>query len=129
MYTDAQGLEQYAGATAFDRLLGAVDMPIERALERVETRLMAYIAPNEPACDVQREAFARAAYAQILYEHDDAQKQLRDMPSGVKSFTVNGFSVSLDGARAGAMPYGIAPEARAELLLSGLLYKGVDCIC
>lgn len=95
----------------------------------VTARLRAYIAPATPSCDEQTAALEAAAQAQEAYEQTDAARQLAAMPRGVTSFSVNGFSAALQGApdhrESQWFPAGLCPEARAHLLLAGLLYRGV----
>lgn len=96
------------------------------ALFSTEARMLQYIVPNIPRGDEQTNAFARAVYRQCWFENSADAQQMDDIPSNVKSFTVNGFSASIDSDRRNSiLPSGIAPEARSILALAGLIYKGV----
>lgn len=99
-------------------------------MNSVETRLMAYIAPRAPCCDGQREAFANAVLVQSNFEQTEAAQQAASMPRGISGFTVNGFSAQLGAGlaarEASLFPAGLCPDARAILLLAGLLYRGVS---
>ena len=98
-------------------------------MDGVKARLSAYIAPMMPCCEAQEAALDAAAQAQHAYEQTDAARQLAAMPRGVTSFSVNGFSAALQAApdhrESQWFPQGLCPEARAHLLLAGLLYRGV----
>lgn len=97
-------------------------------LAMIKARLTAYIIPNV-VCASNEVAFDQACYAQFAHEHSDAAKELAQMPSGLKSFTVNGFSASIDSesksAESNFFKAGVSPETRALLLTAGLLYRGI----
>ena len=102
------------------------------ALADCEARLLAYITPNTPRCDEQIEAFCKAVYAQYRHEHSAAASQMDGVPEGLRSFTVNGFSATLDDMVNGSTLFrtGISRTAWAILLYAGLLYRGVpQCRC
>lgn len=102
------------------------------ALADCEVRLLAYITPNTPRCDEQIEAFCEAVYAQYRHEHSAAASQMDGVPEGLRSFTVNGFSATLDDTVNGSTLFrtGISRTAWAILLYAGLLYRGVpQCGC
>lgn len=123
-YVSADGMQEYLGENYFDWEDSVGDA--DRALEDCETRLLAYIIPNAPQCEEQIAAFCCAVYAQLEYESGEVASELKDMPSGLTGFTVNGFSATLD-ANSGdaASRAGLCRSAVAELLYSGLLYRGV----
>ena len=121
MLASLEGFREYVTGSASEPLAERGDAAM--LLRSCETRLAAYIAPCEPRCGRQAEAFCRAVYAQAVYEEDGANAQLRGMPGGVRSFTVNGFSATLDSIESPVGRAGIAPGARAELMLAGLLYR------
>lgn len=115
---------EYLGDSYLDWEDGVSDA--DRALEDCETRLLAYIIPNEPKCEAQIAAFCRAVYAQLVYESGEAASELMNMPAGLTGFTVNGFSATLDASSGDAASRaGLCRSAFAELLYSGLLYRGV----
>lgn len=122
VYVSLTGLESYMGAEACAAWRSETPNA-QGELEHCETRLLAMILPARPAGAAQIEAFSRAVYAQIEHEARPACRQMADMPEGVKSFSVNGFSAALDGAR----PRALCENARAGLLGAGLLYRGVKC--
>ena len=123
MLAGIEGFREYVAGSGSEQLAERGDAAM--LLRSCETRLAAYIAPCEPRCAMQTEAFCRAVYAQAVYEEDGANAQLRGMPGGVRSFSVNGFSATLDSVESAVGRAGIAPEARAGLMLAGLLYRGV----
>lgn len=127
-YTSDTGFGEYVGlgASALTERYGA---DLARQLANVERRMLAYIMPNEPIGEDETAAFTTAVFEQYLYEREGAGKQMADMPAGIRSFSVNGFSAKLGGATGAEFPSGVSPDARAALLTAGLLFKGVDCRC
>lgn len=132
MYVSVNGLMSYFGDIddgGYDTRLEDSDYA-SRALEDCESRIAAYIIPNAPKGEEQIAAFCTAVYAQVAYEHNKANQQLSDMPSGMKSFAVNGFTATLENDGANVVSaLGISRTAKAVLLRAGLLYRGVDCSC
>ena len=101
---------------------------IEALLHDCAERVKAYILPNSPYTCAQKEAFKEVVFEQLLFELSPGNDQLREMPAGIKSFTVNGFSATMqDGASDGRAcgVAGICSSARSKLLTAGLLYRGV----
>ncbi len=92
----------------------------------VAQRMTAYIAPRAPCTDAERAAFDSACAMQAEFEASPVAGQLAQLPDGVSSFTVNGFSASFNGRGRGAslFPGGLCPDARAVLFNAGLLYRG-----
>lgn len=129
-YVTAKGFEDSLGGKMGD-WLNAHGQEEEALLAGCESRLLAYIIPNTPRCDEQKAAFARAVYAQLAYETSEKNAQLDDMPDGMTGFTVNGFSATFGNTGLGdrASSVGLCREARSELLLAGLLFRGVQCTC
>lgn len=129
-YVTTDGFEEYLGDKVDDWLTSHEDEE-ENLLAGCESRLLAYIIPNTPRCDEQKAAFARAVYAQLAYETSEKNAQLDDMPDGMTGFTVNGFSATFGNTGLGdrASSVGLCREARSELLLAGLLFRGVQCTC
>ena len=128
-YATLDGLMEYALAHEWQMLLKTLEGEdeVRRALEEVETQLLAYIVPCSPVTDMQKKLFCRACYIQTIYEYSTRNAQLADMPDGVTSFSVNGFSASFGSASKDSLfRYGIAKPARSALMLAGLLYKGVE---
>lgn len=123
----------YAEFIEYAARCGASDIStrdgIEELLHDCAARMMAYIMPNHPRNGEQKTAFKRAVFAQLLFELSPGNAQLNEMPTGVKSFSVNGFSATMqDGANTADNPFGtagICAVARSELLYAGLLYRGV----
>lgn len=123
-YASMDGLREYMGDEAFAAWHNA-RTNAERELERCEKRILAYIIPNFPECSGQVEAFTNAVYAQIAADYQ-AATSMGELPEGVTSFTVNGFSATLKGNSGDVVSSGgICRDARAELLYAGLLYRGV----
>lgn len=123
-YASMDGLREYMGDEAFAAWQNA-HTNAERELERCEKRILAYIIPNSPECSGQIEAFTNAVYAQIAADFQ-AVASMGELPEGVTSFTVNGFSATLKGSSGDVVSSGgICRDARAELLCAGLLCRGV----
>ena len=123
-YVSKDGLMEYMGED-FARFI-SLHPNCETVLEDCETRMLAYIVPNSPVCEEQKRAVERAVYAQVAYENSDANAQLMDVPSGLAGFTSNGFSATFAKQNGDAFfGLGLCKQARAELLLCGLLYRGV----
>lgn len=94
-------------------------------MDGVRARMLAYIAPRAPCCDEQCAAFDRAVLAQYEFERAGAGQQSA-IPQGVTQFSVNGFSAHVGHIPdRDLFPAGVCPEAKAHLLLAGLLYRGV----
>lgn len=121
MYATVDGYTTYTGMTDIDVL------PTQRALDSVETRLLAYIAPRFVDCEFEAEAFEKAVYEQYDHEQTDAAQAVLSAPPGVSGFTVGKFSMQLgnSGAKGAPLPAGIANAACALLFNAGLLYRGV----
>lgn len=124
MYATVNGFTEFMGAAAGEWF--KTHMDADRLLSDCETRMAAYIVPNTPRCDDQIKAFETAVYAQLEHETNPANAQIADMPGGLSGFTVNGFSATFrENGNGSIFPCGISKRARAELLLAGLLYRGV----
>ena len=120
------GLAEYATTDEMTALTEKYGDSLERELLGCEARLLAYILPREPMNDEQIAAFCKAVYAQMLYENSKQNAQLADMPAGIASFSVNGFSASFgDKATSNTLRFGMCNTAWSELLLHGLLYRGL----
>ena len=122
MYATVDGYTTYTGISDLDAL------PTQRALDGVEARLLAYIAPRIVDCEYEAEAFEKAVYEQYDYEQADAARTILSAPPGVSGFTVGKFSMQLSGSGAAGrapLPAGIASTAYALLFNAGLLYRGV----
>lgn len=129
-YVSLRGLEEFLGLEA-DEWFKEHQKDAATLLRSCESRLLDYILPNIPRCPEQVSAFQRAVYTQFRHETCDKNKQLAEIPDGVKSFTVNGFSATFGDKGIGdsVSPSGLCREAKAELLMAGLLYRGVGCTC
>lgn len=130
-YVSLAGLEEYLESIIPENQKD-LEAEARLALADCEARLLAYITPNTPRCDEQIEAFCQAVYAQYRHEHSAAASQMDGVPEGLRSFTVNGFSATLDDTVNGSTLFrtGISRTAWAILLYAGLLYRGVpQCGC
>ena len=92
--------------------------------ESVQARLTAYIAPNTPVTQAQKQAFGEAVKVQAEYE----SAQMQGIPAGAQSYSMSndGVSVSVTyaGAGAGYSEQTLSPYAWALLKNAGLLRKG-----
>lgn len=92
--------------------------------ESVQARLTAYIAPNAPITQAQKQAFEQAVKAQAEYE----SAQMQGVPAGAQSYSMSndGVSVSVTyaGAGAGYTESTLSPYAWALLKNAGLLRRG-----
>ena len=130
-YVSFSEFAAYAGSN-YTNLLeswGGVE-GIARRLHDCEARMLAFAFPNSPRRDnaTQLDAFCRAVYAQMLFEHR-AAKTLEGAPPGVKSFKIGNFTLSLDSSKDAFSVLSranIDPAAYAYLLREGLLYRGVE---
>lgn len=125
MYATLEGLREFLGAAADGWFNGHPDA--DRLISNAEARIAAYIVPNTPRCSDQAQAFENAVYAQVEFETNPANAQIASMPGGLSSFSVNGFSAAFRENGSGTMfPCGVSARAKSELLLAGLLYRGVS---
>lgn len=126
-YATLSGFEEY-DAAAYAEFAARNGESAERVLGECEARMAAYVIPNSPQQDP--DAFESAVYAQAIWENSPGNAQLAEMPGGLKSFSVNGFSAAFAGGGQGEIsrlfPAGVARAAYAILLEAGLLYKGVS---
>lgn len=130
-YVSAAGLKKYLEGIGSENKCDP-EAEAWRDLTDCEMRMLAYITPNTPRCDEQIEAFCQAVYTQYRHEHSAAASQMAGVPEGLRSFTVNGFSATLDDMVTGSTLFrtGISRTAWAILLYAGLLYRGVpQCGC
>ena len=111
-----------------------VDEPTDDELDMMSDRMYAFIFPNEPRTDVEREAFDKAIKYQIAHEKTLASEfaelgVLQALPDGVSSFSIGTFSMGFsgDGLKKSVTldKNTICPYAYGVLLRAGLLYKGV----
>lgn len=125
MYATVEGLREFLGAAAGGWFNDHPDA--ERLVSDAEARISAYIVPNTPRCSDQAKAFETAVYAQVEFETNQANAQIGSMPGGLSSFSVNGFSATFRESGSGTMfPCGVSVRAKSELMLAGLLYRGVS---
>lgn len=89
--------------------------------DSVEARLTAYIAPNVPSTNAQKQAFELAVEAQAEYE-----KEMSAIPAGMESFKLGDFSAEVKSPAAYAeyTQDTLHPYAWALLYNAGLLRKG-----
>lgn len=96
-------------------------------LESVKARLTAYIAPNRPISDVQKQAFDAAVEAQAEYERETASVQQYARGAEGYSISNDGVTVSVTGSGFLGAAYTestLHPFAWALLNNAGLLRKG-----
>ncbi len=118
------------GYTTYTSVSDPAALPTQRALDGVEARLAAYIAPRIIDDEHEAEALEKAVYEQYDYEQTDAARAILSAPPGASGFTVGKFSMQLSGAaRRGPFPAGISPNAYALLFNVGLLFRGVTVQC
>lgn len=88
--------------------------------DSVEARLTAYIAPNVPSTNAQKQAFELAVEAQAEYE-----KEMSAIPAGMESFKLGDFSAEVKSPAAYAeyTQDTLHPYAWALLYNAGLLRK------
>lgn len=126
MFSSIEGLAKWYAID--EGALQVRDPNAERHLNDVETRLTAYIVPQYPKCDDQARALETAAYYQYDKERGPDAEDI-GVPEGATSISVGKFSMSF-GKRgkleAELFPAGLAAMSRSSLLLSGLLYRGVN---
>ena len=125
MYATLAGLTDRLGAAP-------ASMPSQLALDEIEARVLAYIAPRTVCTDEQGEAVATATYVQWAHETDPNVSGVATMATaGLSGFTVGKFSAQrgtpVDAS--GLFPAGLASGARATLFSAGLLYRGVVVEC
>lgn len=114
-YASLTALEERMGAQAYAAWLAETPNP-QAELEGCEARMLACILPMHPRSEAQKQALARAVYAQLHWEIKSG------LPEGVESFSVGSFSAKLEGASPR-----LCREARAILLGAGLLCREVTC--
>lgn len=126
MFASVEGLAEWYGVSVDD--LKARDPQVEQHLKGTETRLLAYIAPSYPQCEAQAKALEQADYYQYDKENGPNAQTNAQIPSGATSFTIGHFSMSFaerSKLESAYFPAGISPDARGQLLVAGLLYRGV----
>ena len=99
--------------------------PSQGQIDSARRRLYAYIFPNNPCTASQVAAFNEAV---ILQAEHDAAREEEGLPSGVNSFSIGHFSMTVDADQNtdNLNRKTICPEAYAVLLREGLLYRGVE---
>lgn len=104
-----------------------VQMQSEATAQLFRDKLYAFIFPNVPRTEEETEAFEQAVRYQ--YEHEATRaEQLKDLPEGVKEFSVGDFSMTFEKGYADSRltKKTICPAAYGVLLRHGLLYRGVE---
>lgn len=96
-------------------------------IESVRARLTAYIAPNKPNTEVQKQAFEIAVSAQVEYEQTAGSAST--MIRGADSYSVSndGVTISVTGAGSAGAAYTeatLSPYVWALLKNVGLLRAG-----
>lgn len=114
----------------------SVPTPEQDELDMMRERMYAYIFPNEPITNAQKEAFDKAVDLQIAHEKTIASQlggSDMNLPNGVSGFTIGSFSMNFGGNgyenSYALSKKDICPYAYSALLRSGLLYKGVRGNC
>lgn len=99
-------------------------------LTLMQERMYAYIFPNKPVTQEERDAFDQAVIWQ--YQHDlSALEAAGEIPSGVESFRIGDFQMAFqDGTLDMELNRrNICPSVYGLLLRHGLLYRGVEGRC
>lgn len=100
--------------------------PTAQEIEGMEPRILAFIMPNEPRSNQEREAFDRAVIAQCVHEYTHGG-EFGAIPDGVQSYAVGNFSVAFGQRQSLQLSRRtICPTAYGLLLVSGLLYRGIE---
>ena len=87
--------------------------------QQILERLRAYIHPNCPRDEAQRQALEQAADLQL-----DHERQSADLPAGVQSMSIGSYSVTRAGSDGAAYSRSsICPAAWAVLFTAGLLRR------
>lgn len=108
------------------------ERPDEETMELMRERMYAYIFPNHPSTDEEKEAFEQAVLWQ--YQHDASSilaSASAEIPSGVESFKIGDFQMAFqDGVLDQALNRrNVCPSVYGLLLRHGLLYRGVERGC
>lgn len=125
MYATLEGLTEYLGAAP-------VPMPAQRALDEIEARVLAYIAPRIPTTDTETAVIATAVYIQWAHESSANVSGVATMATaGLSGFTIGKFTAQRGGSvdASGLFPAGLAAAAKATLFNAGLLYRGAVVEC
>lgn len=121
MYATIDGLENYKGGSVSDNGITDAD------LAEVEARILAYIFPRHPTCEIEFDAVEKATYVQVLHECDENAREMAMLrAAGVRGVTLSKFSAQLDPMDDSLFPSGVAAATKATLLIGGLLFRGVD---
>jgi len=100
--------------------------PTAQEIEAMEPRILAFIMPNEPRSNREREAFDRAVVAQCVHEYTHGG-EFGAIPDGVQSYTVGNFSMEFgQGQSLQLSRHTLCPTAYGLLLTAGLLYRGLE---
>lgn len=104
-------------------------MPIEENdMINMRAKMSGFIFPNVPISDFERAAFERAVNYQNEHERQRRAAVGMSLPEGVTSVAIGHFSASFDdSAFTGKLTRKtICDAAYSELLLAGLLYRGLE---
>lgn len=104
--------------------------PDSNTLELMQERMYAFIFPNRPNTDEEREVFDKAVLWQ--YQHDmSALAAAGEIPTGMSSFRIGDFQMAFrDGTLDQTLNRNnICPSVYGLLLRHGLLYRGVEGRC
>lgn len=106
----------------------AVASPTEEEREFMASRLLAFIFPNDPRTDEEKESFRKALEYQIAHEKTAMNAAgSASIPQGTKAFKIGNFDMTFEnGSFDGLLTRkNVCPAAYGVLLRAGLLYKGV----
>ena len=103
--------------------------PSDREIELMRARILAFMFPNVPVTECEKEAVDKAVRLQIFHERQ--QTDLgggANLPQGASGFTISDFSMSFEKGANSTMltKSNICSEAYGILLREGLLYRGVE---
>ena len=104
-----------------------VPVPTEEERALMESRVHAFIFPNDPQTEEETEAFNKAVEHQIAHEKTAMSVVgSASIPQGTKAFSIGNFNMTFDdGTFDGLLTKkNICPAAYGVLLRAGLLYKG-----
>ena len=107
----------------------AIPDPTDEEIEMMAARVLAFMFPNVPETEHEKEVFNKAVVLQIA--HEKTQTDLgggANIPQGASGFTISDFSMSFEkGANSTTLTKrNMCSAAYGLLLREGLLYRGVE---
>ena len=102
--------------------------PTAEEKEAMQARMSAYIFPNTPYTDEEKQAFDKAVLFQIQHERMQAEALGGQMlPDGLKEFNIGHFQGAFETSVSSKLSRKtICDAAYGVLLRAGLLYRGVE---